>query len=30
MVSVISSDARNGYRYRIVQRDWLENDRVKD
>ena len=26
----ISSDARNGYRYRIVQRDWLENDRVKD
>lgn len=30
MVSVISSDACNGYRYRIVQRDWLENDRVKD
>ena len=26
----ISSDARNSYRYRIVQRDWLENDRVKD
>ena len=26
----ISSDARNGYHYRIVQRDWLENDRVKD
>ena len=26
----ISSDARNGYRYRIVQRDWLEKDRVKD
>ena len=26
----ISSDARNGYCYRIVQRDWLENDRVKD
>ena len=26
----ISSDARNGYRYRIEQRDWLENDRVKD
>ena len=26
----IFSDARNGYRYRIVQRDWLENDRVKD
>lgn len=26
----ISSDARNGYRYRIVQRDWLENDRVKN
>ncbi len=26
----ISSDARNGYRYRIVQRDWLKNDRVKD
>jgi len=26
----ISSDARNGYRYRIVQRDWLENDTVKD
>ena len=26
----ISSDARYGYRYRIVQRDWLENDRVKD
>ena len=26
----ISSDARNGYRYRIVQRDWLENDSVKD
>lgn len=26
----ISSDACNGYRYRIVQRDWLENDRVKD
>ncbi len=26
----ISSDARNGYRYRIVQRDWLESDRVKD
>jgi hypothetical protein len=25
----ISSDARNDYRYRIVQRDWLENDRVK-
>ncbi len=26
----ISSDARNGYRYRIVQRDWLEKDSVKD
>ena len=26
----ISSDARDGYRYRIVQRDWLEKDRVKD
>lgn len=26
----ISSDARNGYRYRIVQRDWLEKDNVKD
>ena len=26
----ISSDARNGYRYRIVQREWLEKDNVKD
>jgi hypothetical protein len=26
----ISSDARNSYRYRIVQRDWLEKDNVKD
>ena len=26
----ISSDARNRYRYRIVNRDWLEKDRVKD
>ena len=26
----ISSDARNGYRYRIVNREWLENDNVKD
>lgn len=26
----ISSDARDGYRYRIVQRDWLEKDLVKD
>ena len=25
----ISSDARNGYRYSIVQRDWLEKDNVK-
>jgi len=24
------ADARNGYQNRIVQRDWLENDRVKD
>jgi len=26
----IASDARNGYRFRIVERDWLEKDRVKD
>jgi len=26
----ISSDARNGYRYRIVNREWLEKDNVKD
>ena len=26
----ISSDARNGYRYRIIGRDWLEKDTVKD
>ena len=26
----IASDARDGYRYRIVQRDWLEKDQVKD
>ena len=26
----ISSDARSRYRYTIVNRDWLENDRVKD
>ena len=26
----ISSDARNGYRYRIVNREWLENGNVKD
>lgn len=26
----ISSDARNGYRYRIVNRGWLEKDNVKD
>ena len=25
----ISSDARNGYRHRIVQREWLDKDRVK-
>lgn len=24
------SDARNGYRYRIVNREWLEKDNVKD
>ena len=26
----ISSDARNGYKYRIVNREWLEKDNVKD
>ena len=26
----ISSDVRNGYRYRIVNREWLEKDNVKD
>ena len=26
----ISSDARNGYHYRIVERNWLEKNRVKD
>ena len=26
----ISSDARNGYRYRIVNREWLVKDNVKD
>ena len=26
----ISSDARNGYRYRIVNREWLRKDTVKD
>ena len=26
----ISSDARNGYRYCIIDRDWLEKDTVKD
>lgn len=26
----ISSDARNGYRYKIVQRDWIQRDRIKD
>lgn len=26
----ISSDARNGYRYRIINRDWLQKDTVKD
>ena len=26
----ISSDARNGYRYRIVNREWLEKDNIKD
>lgn len=27
---IISSDARNGYRYHITERDWLEKDKVKD
>ena len=26
----ISSDARNGYKYRIVNREWLEKDNVRD
>jgi hypothetical protein len=26
----ISNDARNGYRYKIVQRDWIQKDRIKD
>ena len=26
----ISSNARNGYRYQIVNRDWLAKDTVKD
>lgn len=26
----ISSDARDGYRYKIVQRDWIQKDHVKD
>ena len=26
----ISSDARNGYKYRIVNREWLEKDNIKD
>ena len=26
----ISSDARIGYRYRIVNREWLGKDKVKD
>ncbi len=26
----ISSDARNGYRYQIIGRDWLQKDTVKD
>lgn len=26
----ISSDAYNGYRYRIINREWLEKDNVKD
>lgn len=26
----ISSDARNGYRYRIGNREWLEKDNIKD